>query len=175
MKIAQHSVSEKDLSVINIEKDISSINKDYKYQRISWPIQKVFWILITGVLVFGLLGGFGDHDFMSRKTANLPGAEVEYERFLRIEKSFEMRLTLDDTVKDFSVGLNRDYFDKVKITDVIPEARDVFARGNSIVYQFNSDQGGTIVFHLDPMKMGSQKLELEVNGKKAFLSQYVYF
>lgn len=166
MKVTEHPVK---------EGDISSINVDYKYQRIGWPIQRIFWVLVTGVLVFGLLGGFGDHDFMSKKTASLPGTQVEYERFLRIEKSFEMKLFLDDSVRNFSIGLNNDYLDNVKITQVIPEARDVFARGNSIVYQFGTMHGGSIVFYLDPMKMGSQKLELEVNGQKAFLSQYVYF
>lgn len=159
-----------------MKKDIPSINKDFKYQRAEWPIARIFWTLVAGVLIYGLLGGFGDGEtVLNRKTLNLSGSHIEYDRYLRVEKNFTIKIFLSDSAQNCSVGFNKDYIDKVQITQVIPEPKKVELKANKIVYTFSTSGAGTITFFNDPLKMGNPHLELEVNGKKASISQFIYF
>jgi hypothetical protein len=160
-----------------MEKDISSINDDFKIQKIEWPVKRIFWLLMGIFLIAGLLGVFGDSiGLLNEKTIHLSGTTVKYHRFMRVEKKLEMKVKIEDTtIKDCSISLNKNYIDKVQITQIIPDPKEVEINDRKIIYRFNSFHGGTITFYKDPHRMGKQLLELEVNGEKVSVSQFIYF
>jgi hypothetical protein len=159
-----------------MDKDISSIHKDYKYQKVEWVIKRIYWVLMGIFIAFASLGAFGDNgSLLSRKEIKLQDATIEYEKFLRVDKSFDMKVNILNTYKECSVAINKDYVDKIQITQVIPEPSEVTSKGDKIIYKFRSYESGTITFFKDPLKMGSQKLEIEVNGKSVNISQFIYF
>jgi hypothetical protein len=160
-----------------MKKDISSINEDYRIQKIGWPVQKIFWSLIFCVLIFGVLGGLGDNTgVLSEKTIEVNGAVIKYQRYLRVEKSFETKVILTDAHSgNTTIAFDAEYINRVRIVQVIPEPDAVEINDNHIIYHFNTTRTGTITFFNDPLKMGSYTLELDVNGTKTTLSQYTYF
>jgi hypothetical protein len=159
-----------------METDISSINEDFKLQKQEWVVQRIIWVLMAAALVAGLLGVLGDSESpMNKVTITLPNAIVETEKYLRVEKSFETRITLNRGRNNARVSFNKDYYEKLTISRVIPEAEKVEVTEDQIIYTFNSTNGGSLLFIHDPEKMGSQGLQIEVNGEKGNLSQFIYF
>lgn len=159
-----------------MEKDISSIHDDYKFQEIEWPVKKVLWICMGIFLLIGLLGGFGDSgSLLSRKTIKLPGATLQYERYLRVEKDFTMKITLEDSVSNFTLGLNKDFIDKIMISQITPQPEKTVTTDGHILFTFNASHGGTVTFFLNPYTMGDVNLEVGINGNKKRLQQFIYF
>jgi hypothetical protein len=159
-----------------VEKDISSINKDLKYQNISWPVRNLFWTIMAGCLIFGLMGGFGDYfGMMSKKQVSLGKDVIEYEPYLRVEKSFVLKIFLNDPINNCVVGFNDSYIDKIKITEIIPEPDEVSIQDNHIYFKFKTNGKGTITFFQDPVKPGRQVVGFSLNGKKVLLDQFIYF
>jgi hypothetical protein len=157
-----------------MNKDISSINEDLKYIKAGWPLRTGFWILVLVFLTYGLSGGFGDGS-LSKGTVRISGAVIKYEKYLRVDKSIEMKIMLDDTVRNFSIAINSDYINSVYVSQIIPEPVRSELEDDKIIYHFASSHHGTITFLKDPARMGLQPLNLEVNGEKVSLSQYIYF
>jgi hypothetical protein len=159
-----------------MKKDISSINDDFKFQQYEWPVKRVSWILMGLFLFYGILGGLGDNTgVINNYTAEFPGAHIQYPRFLRVDKDFQLKIFLSKNTRNVSVSINNDYFDKIKITDVVPRPLSMEIRNNRVVYNFTTDSSGVIVFYNDPVSMGTQSLEVELNHQKVNLSQYIYF
>jgi hypothetical protein len=159
-----------------MEKDLSSIQEDFKYQQGEWKIKRVFWVLMGIFLILGILGAFGDSgSLLSTKEEKLSTGTIIYDKFLRVDKSFETKVVVQDISNECSIAFNKDYIHKIQITQVIPEPINVVATKDQLIYYFKSNIGGTITFFNDPSKMGSQKLEMVINGEKAHLSQYIYF
>lgn len=128
------------------------------------------------LLLYGVLGGLGDSTgFLSEHTTRLPNGYIKYLSRLRVEKSFQTSILVDDTVKDFRLAINNDYIQKIRITQIIPEPQEVTIRDKQIVYRFSTLGAGTITLFCDPRKMGNQRLEVDVNGIKTSLSQYIFF
>ena len=161
-----------------MEDDVSFIEKDIKYQEGEWRVQRAGWIIMAVFLLLGLLGFFGDAGgLLSRKRFHLEkGMSVNVEKFLRMEKSVDMNVTITNpAVKDVSVAINNDYFNKLKITQVIPEPENVEIIQNKTVYNFKQLGSGRITFFLDPLKKGEQKLSMNVNGESVNITQFIYF
>ena len=159
-----------------MENDISSINDDYKYQKAEWPVKRIAWILMGIFLTLGIAGLFGDDDaILNKKVINVAGIDVEYERFLRVEKSFEMKLYLPDSASNCTISLNKEYCEKVRITEIMPAPVSQEVNNNKIIYKFKAQGGGTITFFMDPIIRGKSNFEIGVNGSPKKLSQFIYF
>jgi hypothetical protein len=159
-----------------VEKDISSINKDLKYQKISWPVRNVFWVLMAGCLIFGLMGGFGDSQGMiNKKHVSIGQNVIEYEPYLRVEKNGELKIFLNDSITNCVVGFNDSYIDKIKITEIIPEPDEVSLDDKHIYFKFKTSGKGTITFFQDPIRPGKHVVDFSLNGKKILLHQFIYF
>lgn len=159
-----------------MEKDISSVEKDFKYERADWKVQRVFWGCMSLVLLYGLLGGLGDSGrLLNDRSVEFKGGMFLYQRKLRVEKTSEIKLQLDASVTDATVSLNNDYFDRIKVVQVIPEPQMVSISNNRTTYAFEFSGPGTITFFLDPMRVGRQNIEVDVNGQAISASQYIFF
>lgn len=154
--------------------DISSINEDYKYERAETPVQRIFWILMGAFLFLGLLGFLGDSGILNIKKITTEEYSIEYERFLRIEKSSEITILVNDSANEYELKINRDYLSKNKITEVFPEPIEIKSSNNEIIYKFSIGKEGVIKLFIDPLKNGKQKTELTINGKSEILNQYIY-
>lgn len=159
-----------------MKRHISSINEDYKYEEAGWSVQAIFWIITSLVLAAGLLGIFGDRPGMLNvQRENFKSGYVQYEKFLRLEKGFETHIVLTEKVPGFTLSINKEYVDKIRIEQVIPEPSKVEMTNRRIIYTFDAINSGTITLFCDPQLMGSQFFDIEINEQKLSLSHFIYF
>jgi len=159
-----------------MEEDISSIEDDFGFQKKEWVIERIFWVLMALFLTLGLLGTFGDSEaLLNHKTTQINGAVVQYDRFSRVEKRFMLRVSFPEKSDNCTIGFNDDYVQQIQITQVIPEPEKVSLENGKVIYHFDCRYRGTVTFFKDPLKMGKQKLLLNINGKEKQLTQYIYF
>lgn len=160
----------------SMERDISSINNDFRYQKLEWPLARIFWFLIMVVLAYGLIGGLGDSsDIYNRTKVPLAEATLVYDKFLRVEKRFTTEVHFHNAAESCTVSFNKDYLDKVLITHMVPEPDKVEVIGDRIIFKFSISGRGTVTFFKDPLRNGKQKLELDINNEKVLVSQLIYF
>jgi hypothetical protein len=157
-----------------MDRDIRLVEKSYELQRKQWKASRMFWTIMGLVLMAASLGFFGDGP-VSKKTYTTSNLQIEYNRFLRIEKATEVHINVKGLGKDPVISINNDYLKKVKIEQVIPEPASVEAENNILTYRFSSIKNGLVTFYLSPQKMGSQKLEFIIDGNKMSFDQYIYF
>jgi len=68
------------------------INEDMEFQRRSWIVQRVGWLVFALVILLAALGLFGDGILSDAKAGQEEGALwLEYPRFKRFEDEFQMR------------------------------------------------------------------------------------
>jgi hypothetical protein len=157
-----------------MEKDLSIVERDFEFQRRQWPFYRAFWILMALFLTAGLAGLFGD-GILSEKKIEEADFSIEYEKYLRVRKSSELIINVKELGEGSSISINKDYIEKIEIDKISPEPESVEARGGQLIYKFAGVNNSTVIFYLDPVKKGFQKLELIIKGKKSTFDQYVYF
>ena len=66
--------------------DTASIEEDLDFQRSSWKVQRVAWIVMLGISVSALLGLFGEGPLSNAHVGSeQSGLQIDYERFVRQE------------------------------------------------------------------------------------------
>jgi hypothetical protein len=157
-----------------MEKDITSAEESFPMEQKEWSLFKPFWIFMGLILVAACLGVFGT-GIASQKVHTSHGITLEYNRFLRVKNDAALYVNVKDPGTDFSISINNDYIRKVKIDQVVPEPASVEINNNKLIYKFSSAKFGFVTFFLTPYKMGSQTLEITVNGNKMRFDQFIYF
>lgn len=160
-----------------MEKDISSINDYFKYQKKEWVIKRIFWALMAIFLLYGLLGGLGDSEgILTNKKIELSNCIIEYQKYTRVEKKFDLKIQLKKSDQEFCIiSINDDYINKVRIEQIIPEPEEVEIKNSRIYYKIKAEGGGIISFFNMAKRKGKQNLELEVNGHKTKIEHFIFF
>ncbi|HVF07519.1 MAG TPA: hypothetical protein VNC60_02985, partial [Actinomycetota bacterium] len=74
------------------------VDRDEQFQRREWLVQRISWGMLTGVIILGLLGGFGGGP-LAHATASDTGVPIrlDYDRMVRLGAISHLRLVLDPT------------------------------------------------------------------------------
>lgn len=156
------------------------IEEDIELEHTNWKMQRVGWVLMTLLIIAALLGFFGKGGLaiVNNKTAgdSETGLEVEYEKFLRRGAPSELTVSLaGESASVKQIRFSKDFFDRVRVEQVIPEPAEVIMEDEGISYYFNlSGNNPQIKFYLKPMKMGNMHLLVQQQNKQVSLSQFVY-
>jgi len=156
-----------------MKKDIKSVEELYAAQQKEWRAFRWFWSLMACVLLAAVLGVFG-YGFISERTYTGAQLQVAYPKFMRVDSDTQLHLRVQDLGQNATVGINQDYLNKVKISQIVPEPVSVALDGNTLIYKFSYVRNGVITFFIDPYKMGSQRLKITVAGEKMSFQQYIY-
>jgi len=156
-----------------MEIDIRQIEKHYSTQQMEWVALRIFWIMMSLILIATALGLFGD-GLLSNKTYINNRNKIEYNKFMRVEKGTELLVHLNNAGENAKISINNDYLKKVRIEQITPEPSKVELINNELIYTFSSIQKGFIVFYLSPQKMGSQQLQITIDGHQINFDQYIY-
>lgn len=133
------------------------LREDLGLQRRIWIVERIAWVLMGGVLVFALFGGFGD-GLLSDARARAPGGtfELAYERLTRHE--VPTRLTFRLAPEELAGGrarlwLSNAYLRHHRIASVEPSLESVEAAAERTYFTFRvADASRPIVlaFHVLP-------------------------
>ncbi len=162
------------LNKLTMERHVSDLEKDFEFQKIEWPLYRIGWVLMGVFLTLGAVGLFG-HGIFSRKHVKQANFSIEYDRYLRYSVSTELVVNAGSLGKDSSLTINSDYLKKVKIDKILPEPKLMELSGKHIKLKFSDSKINEITFYLDPIDYGAQSLEIEINGNKKTVDQYIFF
>lgn len=135
---------------------------DLSYQRASWRVQRIGWVLMGLFIVLGLLGAFGDGP-LSRVRAGRPGGlELAYSRVWRLgtESSIELRVAPDSGHVVLWVG--RALLDGAEIRYRSPEPVRTQTDAGGQLLEFQAGNSGPVVIRLGavPTRLGPLRTSL---------------
>ena len=134
--------------------------------------------LMFAIVILGLAGVFGYGTWTKKKVAISSESTLEYEHFLRTKKKTPLNIYLHNAAVDSAafISIHNDYLIKIDIDHVTPQPENVYMRGDSLVFEFNSTAGssGLIRFTTEAQKSGNVELRLSVNGAPTSVKQFIY-
>jgi hypothetical protein len=137
------------------------VDDNIDFQRRSWRIQRVGWVVMLAVVAAALAGALGSGPLSHRRAGSADTVGVEYLRFSRYQTQENLsvhlspRATRSETVR---VWFDRGYLDGMKIDSVMPLPARLDAAGDRLVYEFRVSKPGdamTITFLMEPQRLGS--------------------
>jgi hypothetical protein len=142
------------------------LDRQLKFHRVEWRIQRIGWIVLTTFLVLAFAGLFGGGP-LSHAHAEGPTGRIEYERFVRFGTPSEFAVTPTTGAEH---GINRveitsDYLEAFRIERITPEPATVRMSGQRLVYEFTAvGSGASISFHFDPHRLWQHRALVRING-----------
>src|SRR5690606_11954318 len=139
-----------------MEDAIKSIEKEYKFQKIEWPVFRVGWVIMAVFLITGIAGLFGSGALSERKEENTE-ASVEYEQLLRYSVESKVFILLKKPLADSTLSINADYIKAMKIDKVIPEPIAMELNDSMLKYRFANTDIEEISLILKPIDTGKKQ------------------
>jgi hypothetical protein len=158
------------------------VAQDLEFQRRSWTVQRIGWVVMALVIVAALLGLFGPGPLSSATAGEQGGALwAEYRRFGRYASPSTLRIHLGTGAArdgEARVWLSREYLEGVRIQHITPEPDSVEAGLDRITYAFRVAEPGqpvAVTFHLELQQIGPTTGRVGLpDGPSLTFSQFVY-
>jgi hypothetical protein len=131
--------------------DADAPNYAVRFRR-GWVVQRVGWAAMVVLVAAGVAGFFGSGP-ASAGRAGAPRLDVEYERFLRLDRPTELAFRVDGGGPT-ELWLAEDYVHELKIEAISPEPRAVRAGRGRVVFEFDLSGPTNVVFHVRPREVG---------------------
>jgi hypothetical protein len=156
------------------------IDQDLAFQRRSWVVQRVGWILMLLLLACAVAGLVGPGPLSSAE-AGVRGSPlwIEYNRFERYESPTTLRVHIGPGVGAdgrVRVGLNREFVDGVDFVRVVPEPEAVEAGPGGLVMTVRVAAGpADVVVSFEPRRYGSLPIRVSVaDGFAVEATAFIY-
>jgi hypothetical protein len=152
------------------------INEDLVFQKRSWTVQRIGWVIMALVLAAALLGLFGAGP-LSRATAGTEDEAlwVEYDRFSRLLKTTDLKVHATSESGEVRLWISREYLEKVEISHITPTEDSAEAAQDGVFYVFQSAEPLTIVIHLRAAQAGLISGEMRLDGGPSQeFTQFIY-
>jgi hypothetical protein len=158
------------------------ISEDMDFQRKSWRVQRIGWVIMLGIAIASLFGAFGDGPLSSAEKGDASsGFRISYERFPRHNATEVIDFEVDgvaigaDTMR---IWIDRQWLSGKEIRSMSPEPAESALEGTRIIYAFTGNRaasGRHVRMHLEPRKMGRVRGEAGLVGGRSFtFGQFVY-
>jgi hypothetical protein len=159
------------------------VAEDPGFQRRSWTIERISWVVTLLLLSAGVLGLFGSNGPLNRATAGDPDGplHVEYARLTRHGAPTALQVTVggpaaaEDEVR---IAISRDYLASVELVEVLPEPQQVDLAPDAYIFVFSVAEGGaplTIAFEVEPQHYWRHRGTIGLpDGEPLRITQFVY-
>ncbi|HUP90169.1 MAG TPA: hypothetical protein VM100_12485 [Longimicrobiales bacterium] len=141
-----------------------------EFTRREWRYQRIGWAALAVISLLGLTGVLG-HGPAAHETVGNPNTfAIEFDRIVRhgspshVVVDIGPGLQRDSTLR---IYVNRDYLEKFKISDLVPQPESSGISGNYVYYEFlrpNPRARGRIVMHVDPNGYWHQSATVALSG-----------
>lgn len=158
------------------------ISQDLSFQERIWRIQRIAWIIMALLVIFTILGLFGEGPLSSARAGNPgEGLWLDYPRFVRNQSQFSIQIHTSPAViveEKVRMEIEDEYLQKMRIERISPAPGRVISSGESHVFEF--DVTGTqvspdITLFLNPDTVGLLEAQIGVSdGMVVNFSQFVY-
>lgn len=163
--------------------DTASIAEELDFQRSSWKVQRVAWLIMVGVSLSALLGLFGQGPLSAGHAgSDQSGLRIDYERFLRREAPATLEVNVgvaalqpDSTAE---IWIDRKWLAEMEIKRITPEPESSLLERDRIVYRFRLDPSSAparITWYLETHALGASTGRIGVAGGPAYsFFQFAY-
>jgi hypothetical protein len=158
------------------------IEQDLDFQRRSWTVQRVSWVVMLMIAVAGLLGVFGGGVVAHATVGDRNELSVDYERLVRMSGSEKLGISFGERAprsgSTVSLWLDRGWLSRHKIRSIVPEPESTSVAGNRVTYHFSVKPGAPpskVEFDLETMGFGSMHGKAGIpGGRTVTFSQFSY-
>lgn len=145
------------------------INQDLNFERRSWRVERIAWVIAALILLAALLGFLGPGP-LGKATAASPDklVSVDYYRVVRCESPVTYRFNVHGPLAKngaLRFWLDRKFVEALEIKHVDPKPNVVEIDGERFVYLFKTAETPStiqIFFHVEPNKFGNAPARLGV-------------
>ena len=158
------------------------INQDLPHESLEWKIERVGWVMMSGILLAALLGLLGK-GCLSHAILGKPNTIfwVEYDRFERYQAPTMLRLHLGPGAAQGDkarIWVSREYVENIELHHIDPEPDRVEAKADRFLYTFNvpdASAATAVTFYLEGNKYGRLVLDVGLEaGPQVNASQFFY-
>jgi hypothetical protein len=149
----------KDERMPSAHRDIE-VAQDLNYQRMSWRIQRIAWIVLA-LVVLAALAGLAGTGPLSRAERTAPDGSLrlEYERFTRMYAPSRLRVHFDARAVragEVRIWIARRYLEQAKLEQVVPQPARVEVEDERLTYVFAAGDGaaGAVTFYMQLQSFG---------------------
>ncbi len=159
------------------------ISQDLDFQRNSWTVERVGWVVMTLVVIAALLGLLGGDGPLATATAgdDIDPLQVHYRRFLRKHSPTQFQIDLQPGAvqgEEARIWIDREFLEGYEIRNIVPEPDSVEAGADRMIYVFTLDQASqptTISFNVQAQQIGPAMGRVGLDGgQDVEFSQLVY-
>ena len=156
------------------------INQDLNFERRSWKVERVAWVIAALVLLAALLGFLGPGP-LGKATAASPDKSISlaYYRIERFQAPAEWRLQIDgNLVKqgELRLWVHRRFVEVIGTLQIDPEPESVEIQNERFVYAFKAVNPPPVIkvfVRFEPNKVGKTPAHLGVvDGPAVEFSQF---
>lgn len=159
------------------------IDQDIEFQENAWTFERIGWIVMALIILFGALGLFGTGP-LSSATAGDPDGPISlsYQRFVRHDgqDTLSVKVAPDQVNPDGTVEIwiSAAYLEGIEFQGISPEPEEVRTDGVRTIYTFSVDDPVVPVgfmFFVQPQSMGRYTGEVGiVDGPVVSFRQFSY-
>ncbi|MBA2685062.1 MAG: hypothetical protein H0U66_11270 [Gemmatimonadaceae bacterium] len=165
------------------DSDTLGLADNLSFQRRTWEVQRVGWIIMVLISIAALLGVFGKGPFSNGRLGDdASPLRADYERFLRLNAPAQLTVYVggsairpDSTVE---LWIDRSWLSRMEINGITPEPDKTRVLGDRLAYTFRAQPGPKpvrITFEMDNRALWRIGGELGLtNGPSYSFSQFAY-
>jgi hypothetical protein len=152
------------------------------FQRRSWRVQRVGWMVFAALALAALAGLFGAGPLSHAEAGSqASGLRIEYERFARIHAPTNLVIRADRRLArndELAIVLSGAVLEGMELPSTMPPPDGTSVAPEAAVLRFRTDrQPGelTVVLHAKPRQMGSMTAHIGVrDGPAHAIRQWIY-
>ena len=119
------------------------IDQDLDFQRKSWKVQRVGWIIMLLVAFGGLLGVFGDGPFANATVGDSRTLSIDYQRLVRLSAEEKLAITMGNVPagsgSTVGVWIDRRWMSRHQVQGIVPEPESTSVAADRVTYHFKTD------------------------------------
>lgn len=158
------------------------IEQDLDFQRRSWTVQRVSWIVMLLIAAAGLLGVFGGGVVADATAGDRNELLVDYERLVRMSGAEKLAISFGERAPragaTVSLWLDREWLSRHKVHAIVPEPESTSVSADRVTYHFTAKPGAPpskVEFDLETMAFGSIRGKAGIpGGSTVTFNQFSY-
>jgi hypothetical protein len=154
--------------------------REHPKQRLwEWQAQRFGWLLMGLIVVYGLLGGWGNGLLSGATVEGSGGLEVSYDRFVRDggESSLQLQVPAQPGGDTAQVRVSQEFLSANQVESVTPQPDSVTAVEADLLYEFPTEEHAEVevTFNLRPEGPGTRTGSVGLpDSEPVVFGQFVY-